>query len=492
MTASKIFLYFCLSFVGGIFLNSIIPISQVLMLGFLILGILLISVLWKYKKLAVFGFCVLFLVLGIWQHQKALLKIENSPIRNFIGREISLIGIIEKEPDIKEKSIKLQIKIEKIDDLEIKFGRVLVTASRYPEYEYGDKLRIQGELNQAEIFEDFNYREYLAKDEILAVMYFPDIEIVEQEKGNFIKKILISFKDKLEESLNKVISRPQSAILEAFLFGEEENISDELKEKLNLTGTRHITAVSGMNLTILSVILLNFLLTLGLWRNQAFYFSIVILIFYILMIGAPASVVRAGIMAILFLTAQHFGRYSTGSRAVVIAATFMLAQNPLLLKLDVGFQLSFLGVMGLVYLQPFLLNLFKKIPNFLQLRYNLAATLAAQFFTFPILIYNFGQISLISPFINILILPLIPLITILGFIVAFIGIFWQALAQIFSWSAWLLLTYVVEVVEYYSKISWATIVLENVHWIFVIISYLVLAGFLFWLNRRQQPKFLNY
>jgi len=463
------------------------------MLGFLIFGILLISVLWKYKKLAVFGFCILFLVSGIWQHQRALTKIEGSPIRNFIGNDIYLIGVVGKEPDIGEKSTKLTIEIEKVEELSNNdFGKVLVTASRYPEYEYGDKLEIRGELKEPEIFEDFNYKDYLAKDGIFSVMYFPKIKLLEKEKGNFIKKALISFKNKLEESLNKVIPRPQSAILEAFLFGEEENISDELKEKLNLTGTRHITAVSGMNLTILSVILLNFLLALGLWRRQAFYFSIVILIFYILMIGAPSSVVRAGIMVILFLIAQRFGRYSTGSRAVVFAATLMLFQNPLLLRLDVGFQLSFLGVMGLIYLQPFLLNLFKKIPNFLQLRYNLAATLAAQLFTLPVLIYNFGQISLISPFINILILPLIPLITILGFIVAFIGIFWQALAQLLSWPAWLFLTYVVKIVDFSSKISWAYLFFKNVHWIFLVISYLILAGFLFWLNRRRQPKFLNY
>jgi len=210
------------------------------------------------------------------------------------------------------------------------------------------------------------------------------------------------------------------------------------------------------------------------------------------MIGAPSSVVRAGIMAILFLTAQHFGRHSSASRAIVIAAAVMLIQNPLLLRLDIGFQLSFLAMMGLIYLQPFFLDFSKKIPNPLQLRNNLAATLSAQVFTLPILVYNFGRIPIISPISNILILPLIPFITILGFIFSFIGIFWQQLAQIFSWPAWLLLTYIIKVVDLSSKISWASLTFKNLHWIFVIISYLILGFFIFWLNQKRKLKFLSY
>lgn len=495
MTASKVFLYFCLSFIGGIFINSIFFVPQLIMLSFLILGILLISVFWEYKKFVVIGFCLLFLVLGIWRHQVVSSKIENSAIKNFIGEEVTLIGLVNKEPDIREKSTKLTIQTEKtVGETRSPSigGRVLVTTWRYPEYQYGDELKIIGKLETPEVFEGFNYQDYLAKDGIFAVIYFPEIELIAKNQGNFLQKSLISFKNKLEESLNKVMSRPQSAILEALFFGKEGNISKEWKEKLNLTGTRHITAVSGMNITIISAILLNFLLMLGLWRNQAFYLSIILIILYILMIGAPSSVVRAGIMAILFLTAQHFGRQSAASRAIVIAAAFMLLQNPLLLRLDVGFQLSFLAVMGLIYLQPAFSDFFKKIPDFLQLRYTLTATLAAQVFTLPILVYNFGRIPIISPIANILILPTIPFITILGFIFSFLGIFWQSLAQILSWPAWLFLTYIVKIVDFSSKIPWASLALENIHWIFVIISYLILAYFIFRLNQKRKLKFLNY
>jgi len=532
MTAPKIFLYFCLSFVGGIFLSSVFRIPLFLILTILILGILLISVFWEYKNFVIIGFCILFLVLGIWRHQMALSKIENSPLQNFIGKEITFVGLVDKEPSKRGKTAKLEIKVEKIiadsnppatlppsagpsngspltkvNSEGISSGsyraKVLVTVWKYPEYDYGDKLKIQGKLEEPGIFEglprselallrDFNYKDYLAKDGILAVMNFPEVELVEKNQGNFLKKTLISFRQKLEESLNKTLSRPHSAILEALLFGTEENISKEWKEKLNLTGTRHIAAVSGMNITIISSLIFGFLLWLGFWRNQAFYLSIILIIFYILMIGAPASAIRAGIMALLLLTAQHFGRFSSASRSIVLAATLMLFQNPLILRWDIGFQLSFLATMGMIHLQPILSEKFKKIPDVWQSRDNLSSTLAAQIFVFPILIYNFGQISIISPITNILILPIIPFLTILGFIFSFIGIFWQGLAQILSWPAWLGITYIFKIVDLSSKISFASLTFKNVHWVFLIISYLVLGIIVWRIKESQKLKFLKY
>jgi len=485
MSPSRVLFYFCLSFILGIFISSWLGLlagSRIyFLLPGLILGIFLILISWRYEKLMVLGFCILFLVSGVWWHQAALIKIVNSPIKNFIGEEVTILGLIDKEPDITEKITQLEVKIEKIkkinnpeENSSPELGKVLVTIRKYPEYKYGDRLKINGTPKNPDVLDSFNYRDYLAKDGILAVMDFPKVELINRNNGNLLMTILFSFKEKLKESLNRALPRPHSGILEALLFGEEENISKEFKDKLNLTGTRHIAAVSGMNITIISAIFLNFLLIIGLWRNQAFYLSVILIIFYIPMIGAPASGVRAGIMAILFLTAQYFGRLSSASRLVVLAATVMLAFNPLLLRLDVGFQLSFLAVMGLVYLQPIFSNLFKKIPNTFQLRNSLAATLSAQIFVFPILVYNFGQISIISPITNILILPLIPFVTILGLLFSFVGIFFQSLGQILSWPVYLMLAYITKVIDFFSKFSWVSLVFKNVSWVWLIILYFIL------------------
>ncbi len=140
----------------------------------------------------------------------------------------------------------------------------------------------------------------------------------------------------------------------------------------------------------ISSIIFSFVLSIGFRKNQAFYLSLGLLFLYILMIGAQASAVRAFIMAGIWLLAEKSGRPSSGSRAVFLTAAFMLAQNPFLLANDVGFQLSFLAILGLVYFQQFFSRWLKFLPNpkIFPLKTTLAATFAAQIFTLPILIYN--------------------------------------------------------------------------------------------------------
>ena len=430
-------------------------------------------------------FCIFLLLLIGWRYQLAVLKIENNQLEEYFGQTISLTGIVIEEPEKREKTTRLIVRIERTEE------KILITQWHYPQYEYGDRLKITGSLQEPQLLEDFDYKDYLAKKGIFGLMYQPEMELLEKNQANPVKRVLISAKNRLKKGLNEIMPAPQSAFLEALLFGEENNISDEWKEKLNLSGTRHIAAVSGMNITILTFLVSDFLLFVGLGRSRAFYLSIVLIFFYISMVGAPASAVRAGIMACLFLTGQHIGRASSGSRAIFLTGTLMLFLDPLLLG-DIGFQLSFLAVMGLVYLQPVLFNLFKSIPDSGQLRYNLSGTIAAQIFVFPILTYNFGQISFISPITNILILPLLPSATILGFISAFTSLVWQELGQFLSWPVWLMIDYLMRVVNWFSGISWSSLFLENVSWLLLPVFYSFLALIVWRLNKRPKLKFLKY
>ncbi len=506
MTPSRIFFCLCLSFIGGIFINSLISVPQVFIPGVLIFGLILISVLFYYKRIVVIGFCVLFLVLGIWRHQQTELGIKNNELRkyNATGQEINLIGVVSRESDIRSNNIKLTVEVQNINQDEnisrpIIDGKVLVTTNRYPEYQYGDKLKITGELSAPKDFEDFNYRDYLAKDGIYSVMYYPKIQLLEKEKymgpAYAIYSKVLKLKNKLRDSIYQNLSPPQSSILGAIILGDKRKISDEWKEKLNISGLRHITAISGMHVVILSSILMSLLIGLGLWRQQAFYFSIVLIASFVIMTGLQPSAVRAGIMAGLFLLAQYLGRQKSVANAIALVAVIMLIQNPLLLKSDVGFQLSFLAMLGIIYLLPvfrdWIYKYSKKIPNILRFKDILAMTLAAQVFTLPILIYNFGYISLVSPLTNILIVPVLPYIMGSGFIFGILGIISQTLGWVLSWPSWMLLSYLTGVVNFFSQISWASLTLE-ISWPWIVIFYLILGYFTWQLSQKQRFKFLNY
>ncbi len=397
-----------------------------------------------------------------------------------IDQEISLNGTIIGEPEYRINQQKFEFKSEEVS------GKVLITTELYPKYYYGDQLEIFGKLQEPIVFEDFNYKEYLRKDEIYSVSYYPSINLMQKNQGNWFFQRIFNFKDKLRNVIEQTLLPPQSSVLKAVFLGDKYGLSNQLKEKLNITGTRHIVAISGMHMIIMTQILLFLGLALGLWRHQVFYFVLIILIFYIIMIGAPPSAIRAGIMASLLLLAQRFGRLRTAGRSIVFAATIMLIFNPLLLKLDVGFQLSFLATLGIVYLKPIIDKRIENWPNSFKLKDILTMTLAAQCSTLPVLIFHFGRLSLISPLANILIVPLLPVIMIGGIVLSLSGCIWIGFAQIIAWLIYLVLNYLILVVEYLSKIPLAVIEFKSISLIILIGYYLFLIFFIY--RQREMVK----
>lgn len=504
MTNSQIFFYFCLSFILGIAIDSYFSISWSILFTFLILGLFFFSFFLIQKKVAVFGLCFILFTIGIWHHQTFEWKIRNSPLKKIAEREetIILTGRIVKEPEIKERSLKLTLRTESIkltgnSSLSIE-GKILITTNRFPEYEYGDKIKVKGRLQNPPVFEDFNYRDYLANQGIVAVMYWPEIELVgKRERRSLVSEIyaqILFFKNKLRKVIDQNLSPPQSLILAAILLGDKRKMPQELKEKLNFAGVRHITAISGMHITILGLLILEIFLGLKLWRNQALYLSLIFLFLFIVMIGAPSSAVRAGIMGGFLLIAQSLGRVSSSIRGIVLAGTLILALNPLLLKSDIGFQLSFLATLGVIYLTPIFQAWFKKIPDnlfgFIKLKNIIAMTLSAQTFTFPLLIYNFGRFSLVAPLTNLFIVPFLPLLIITGFLFILLSFLWQPLTLIFLSPCWLILTYIIKIINFFWQNPWSVVWVE-ISWFWLLIFYFILGAIIYYLKQKERFKFLG-
>jgi len=454
------------------------------------LGLVVLALILSLNRKVMIGFCLILLVLGIWRYQVSELGIKNNELRIFNDseEEITLEGIVVKEPDVRINSQKLTIKPIEISGQKGKWGKVLVTASKYPKYKYGDKLMVKGKMETPGVFEDFNYKDYLAKSGIYSVIYWSEIKLLDRGNYNMVYAMILGFKDKMRKVIEQNLSPPQSSILGAMILGDKSRMSDELKEKLSIAGVRHVTAISGMHVVILTSILMSLLLGLGFWRNQAFYFSIIIISSFIIMSGLQPSSIRAGIMGGILLLSQKIGRKSVSSRTIVLAGALMLAVNPLLLFSDVGFQLSFLAAMGIIYLSKTLERWLKFIPEFLNWRSILVMTFSAYIFTLPILIYNFGRISLIGPIVNILVLPVVPLIMISGFIFVLLGMAWSFLAWILSWPIWFLLTYLFKVVDFFSQ-EWMALNIQETPAFWLI--YLILGYWVWHLNKQERLKFLG-
>ena len=494
MSSSKILFLLSIFFILGVFLESIIKIPQIFIWGFLFLGIILVYLSFFYKIISfVAGFCLLLILAGILRMQISEFNVENDILSKFNNKgDITLTGEILNEPDVRDTFQRIRVKVD--DSI------IVVTTGRYPEYNYLDKVKIIGELEMPGEMEDGtisgSYKNYLMKDGVYSVINFPKIEIISKDhKHNifsYIYENILVFKQEIRISIQKNFLPPQSLILEGTVLGDNGAMTTELKNKLNITGLRHIIAVSGTHVVILCSIVLSILLAMGLWRGQAFYVAIIFVCLYIILTGLPPSGVRAGIMGGIYLWSQKIGRQTMGPRIIVLACSIMLLINPLLLFYDVGFQLSFLAVIGLIYLEPIIKKFIKIIirkkeegsDNLIGI---ISTTFAAQIFTLPVMVYNFGNISYVSPITNLLVLPIVYWLMIFGFLASIVGIFSNVLGWILSIACWLLLTYFVKVIDIFSQ-PWMVKSIQNIHWFWLVSAYLIIIGATSFLNKKYSSK----
>jgi len=426
-------------------------------------------------------------VFGLFRYQQETIVYQENELAAFTGtkEKVRFQALVTKDPQ--EDNIGKRIVVEPEF---VSRGKILLFVEKSLQAGYADRVEIVGVLEEPGMFDNFNYADFLAKDGIYAVMYQPSIQVKEEAAyANILQRTLggvLFVKGKFREVLHKHLSPPESTILAALLLGDKSLLSDETAEKLNRAGVRHITAISGMHVAVLTIYLVPMFLLLGLWRQQAFYITMAIIIFFVLLTGLQASAVRAGIMGGMLLLGQYLGRVSISWRALLFAATSMLIINPLLLTKDVGFQLSFFAVLGIIVFLPIFQQLTQKIAEgFRNVRDLLGMTLAAQIFTLPILIFNFGQVSVVSFITNILVVPILPFLMGFGFVFLFAGILADSLGFIFSLPISLLLQYVLFVVDFFARLPFAAVQTENLSIFWLALFYLAVAMF-YWKFRKRR------
>ncbi len=215
------------------------------------------------------------------------------------------------------------------------------------------------------------------------------------------------------DHIQRTYHSPQSDLLAGILLGVQETMTTELRQSFRATGTSHIVALSGFNVTII-ITILSSALSAVIGRRAAFWPTTILIIGFVILTGASASVTRAAVMALVGLIAGHLGRPVAVARIILYAFVGMVLVNPLILLHDLGFQLSFLATLGLIYVSPAVERLMRVWPEAFAIRSNLSSTLAAMLVTEPLLLWLFGRLSIVAPAVNLAVLPLIPLIMALG------------------------------------------------------------------------------
>ncbi len=406
--------------------------------------------------------------------------------------EYSFVGSISAPPDVRADKTLYEIEIsEMTDPQEPNYtaatrqvsGIALVTMTRWTDWQYGDQLLFRGEPRTPAEFPGFSYKDYLARQRIFSVIYYPqDVEKVGMIRGSGFHRGLLAFRENARRTIFTLFPQPESGLLAGILLGLENYLPASLEQAYRDTGTSHIIAISGFNMTIIASLLI-YLFTRLFRPYIGVLIAIVGIAIYSVFVDGSASVIRAAIMASTAALAHLIGRRQSGLHALVLTAAVMCLFNPNL-PWDVSFQLSFMATLGLVlFAQPMQEALRtaaeKKFGEEKAARISSPVseyflfTLAAQFTTLPVIAIQFERISLVSLLANPLILPVQPAILVMGMLTTLTGLIVPVVGKFMAMLTWPLLKYTNFVVSTLGKFKGGALNLHPVAAIWILVAVIL-------------------
>ncbi|HET9587329.1 MAG TPA: ComEC/Rec2 family competence protein [Anaerolineales bacterium] len=497
-------IWFSLAFLAGIILASLISLS-VSVWGALALVAFILSILLRALAprlplatfpLPLFAFILhpftfillLALFLGAARYQLSVPDFDANHIAFYNDRDYELLitGVITEPPDYRDNYTNLRLDVEKVDtgdrDLPV-HGLILVRVTNNQVFHYGDRLRLRGQLRTPPENEDFSYRDYLAAQHIHSYVPSAEVTVLPGRGGNPISAALYAVKDRSLANIYRIFPDPEASLLAGILLGVDTGLTQELQQAFKDTGTAHIIAISGFNMSIIAGMFV-ILFSRFLGPRRGALLAVLGIILYTVLVGGGAAVVRAAIMGSLALFARQVGRRQFALNTLLAVALLMTLWNPLYVW-DVGFQLSFFATLGLIlYAEPFSQFAHRIITKYFpassaerlaQLFSDFVLlTLAAQLTTIPIMAYHFQRISLVSFIANPFILPAQPAVMILGGLAVLLSLVWFPLGQIAGWVAWPFVVYTIRIVELFGQVPHGTLFLGELSIWFVILFYAAL------------------
>jgi len=478
-------LWITLAFISGIVIASLFSLPTYLWLG-IGLGLLLIFILLRLPKLPnnpishlllrfpLSAFVLIFLFLGAAWYQFRQPTIDAFHIAFYNDRDYEMLvtGTLSEPPDYRDTYTNLRLNVEAVDsgsgDLPVS-GLLLVRVPQNQTYEYGQRVRVRGDLKTPPEDEEFSYRDYLARDGIYSYMSKSEITILPGNGSNAILAAVYQLKSKMLQNTYRLFNDPEASLLAGILLGVDTGLTKDLQNAFKNTGTAHIIAISGFNIAIIAGIFFSIFKNIF-GERRGVLFAILAIAFYTFLVGADAAVVRAAFMGSISLWARQIGRRNNGLNALAIVALIMTILNPLVLW-DVGFQLSFFATLGLIlYAEPFsnftgnLISKITKSDNSTLTQIindNVILTFAAQLTTIPIMAYQFKRISLISFIANPFVLFVQPAVMIIGGLAVSVSLIFQPLGQLIAWFAWPFSAYTIRIVELFNKVPHGSIYLGD-------------------------------
>lgn len=360
----------------------------------------------KVKAKRVLVVMTIALIMGYF-HGNINYKSKVEFVENIEGQEVNISGVV-----ITKEQSQYTLKNVYINEEKIR-GKVRIR-SNY-EYEILEELssKVILELPERNMnFGGFDYRNYLYSKNIIAV----GEELYKLEKTNnklnIIESSSIQIRKYMVDVIDSLYPFEEAQTLKALLIGEDSNLEEEVEKFYQKAGIIHVLVVSGAHIALIIVSLKFLLDKLKVSRRLYSYVLIFLIIVYIYITGAGESILRAGVVSIIILIAHILGRQNDNITTVFLSAFILSFINPMIIY-SVAFQLSFGGVLGIILLN----NEIKKYLLFFpkSIKELISVSIAAQVFILPITAYHFNSINLMGVISSVVVMPIIELITPLGF-----------------------------------------------------------------------------
>ena len=385
----------------------------------------------------------------------------------FPGRDVTAVGRIADDPENTATKIRFELLVSQIrvdgetQDFSERWlvyaqpSNELVARRDAPYFRYGDILTVRGTLQEPRPIDGFDYPAYLAAQGITATLLARETQLVSERAGARWRAAIYAVRGWLDDSIQRVMPYPESALGTALLLGKRESLPPELMEQFRGVGAAHLLAISGLHVGVLLAVTAGAAAwLLGRQRPTYLIAAAAVIWLYALTAGAPPSALRAAVMGTVYLTALGLGRPSGALSALALAGALMTAVSPNLLR-QVSFQLSFAAVGGIALASAISGGRFGRWPSATGWRGRLAGwalslavvSAAATLATWPLVAANFGQVALLGVPVSLLTVPaMAPLIAATAAAAAG-GLAFGPLGELLGWIAAAPAAYLIAVVS---------------------------------------------
>lgn len=407
-----------------------------------------------------------------------------------IGQPLSIHGKIISPPETIDRTSRFILEADEVctgrhGDCDNTSGKIQVYSPLQMNIQYGDSVRVYGILETPPVYEGFSYREYLARKNIFSLTYSTEIDLLYRGRHHILRQQIFRFRRHAHQTLSSLFTDPEAALLSGILLGIEGGISTDLMKDFQATGTAHIIAISGFNITLIASIFIS-LLRRWLGMRSGLILAALAIGLYTVFVGADAAVLRAALMVAVSLSARLIGRQNHAYSALAAAVFIMTLFDRSILH-DAGFQLSAAATLGLLMYGPMLENwcrnnLEKLYPDADTSRAAswindfILLTFAAQLTTLPLMITYFHQIPLVSLIVNPLILPAQPAVMILGGLAVLTGMLYQPAGQLLAWTAWPFLRMTTSTVSFFASSKFGNLILIGNHSLLILLYFIIMGA----------------